>query len=209
MGITTFIHHFERGTEKNKLQSRPLLLLHGTGGNEKSLLWLGREVCPGASILSVRGKVTENGMPRFFRRFAENVLDEDDVRCRALDLADFVTSAGKQYGIYPPVALGYSNGANMALAVLQLRPEIFAGVILLRSAMIPISLTALPNLADKPILIISGTYDPTILADRFCNLLAQLRRCGGQVTHKIVPVGHELSEEDVALSRDWFENTKF
>src|SRR4051812_32220369 len=117
----TFLHSpFRAGARP---ASRPLLLLHGTGGNEDDLLPLGRMISPGAPLLSPRGKVMEHGMPRFFRRRAEGVFDEDDVRAGAQDLADFIESARKEYGIPAPVALGYSNGANIAAGVMLLRPE--------------------------------------------------------------------------------------
>src|SRR5262249_25053796 len=106
----SFVHRFERG----ELAHKPLLLLHGTGGNEDDLLPLGRMIAPRASLLSPRGKVLENGMPRFFRRVAQGVFDEDDVRQRANDLADFVDEACKIYDIAAPIAVGYSNGANVA-----------------------------------------------------------------------------------------------
>ena len=112
METTGFIHRFE----KARADERPLLLLHGTGGDENDLLPLARMIAPTASLLSPRGKVLENGMPRFFRRLAEGVFDEEDVRRRANELADFVTNARARYGIASPIALGYSNGANIAAA---------------------------------------------------------------------------------------------
>src|ERR1700674_1940734 len=101
-----FVHEFVPGSSK-----RTLLLLHGTGGNEHDLIPLGLEIDPVAAILSPRGKVLENGMPRFFRRLAEGVFDEADVKGRAHELADFVSEARGRYGLPPPVAVGYSNGA--------------------------------------------------------------------------------------------------
>ena len=129
-----------------RAQARPLLLLHGTGGDEDDLVPLGRMVAPGAALLSPRGKVLENGMPRFFRRLAEGVFDENDVRARAHELADFIDAAREHYGIAAPVALGYSNGANIAAAVMLLRPEALAGGILLR-AMVPL---ANPEAEQRP-----------------------------------------------------------
>ncbi|NGX98370.1 MAG: alpha/beta hydrolase, partial [Candidatus Afipia apatlaquensis] len=123
-----FIHRFEPG---DRLEAPPLLLLHGTGGDENDLLPLGKTISPGSALLSPRGKVLEHGMPRFFRRLAEGVFDEDDVRRRADELADFVEAARARYGIAAPVALGYSNGANIAAAMLLLRPDVLAGAILL------------------------------------------------------------------------------
>jgi phospholipase/carboxylesterase len=145
----TFIHRFEPG---NRPEAPPLLLLHGTGGDESDLLPLGRAVAPGSALLSPRGKVLEHGMPRFFRRLAEGVFDEDDVRRRAHELADFVEASRGKYGIAAPVALGYSNGANIAAAMLLLRPEALAGAILLR-AMVPLVKTPQADLRDKRVLI--------------------------------------------------------
>src|SRR5216117_3950350 len=128
-----FIHEFISGSS-----NRTLLLLHGTGGNERDLIPLGRELDPNAALLSPRGKILENGMPRFFRRLSEGVFDEDDVILRANELADFVTAARDTYKLEAPVALGFSNGANIAAAMLLLRSEVLAGAILLR-AMVPLT----------------------------------------------------------------------
>src|SRR5260370_11184833 len=122
----SFIHRFEPGTSAD---ARPLLLLHGTGGNEEDLLPIGRMVAPHSPLLSPRGKVLEGGMPRFFRRLAEGVFDEEDVRRRAVELSDFVAEAREAYGIAAPFALGYSNGANIAAALLLLRPDVLAGAV--------------------------------------------------------------------------------
>jgi phospholipase/carboxylesterase len=120
----SFTHRFEPA---GRLDAPPLLLLHGTGGDESDLLPLGRAVAPGSALLSPRGKVLEAGMPRFFRRLREGVFDEEDVRARANELADFVAKARAAYGLAAPVALGFSNGANIAAAMLLLRPEALAG----------------------------------------------------------------------------------
>jgi phospholipase/carboxylesterase len=113
-------------------------MLHGTGGDETDLLPLGRALAPGRALLSPRGKILENGMPRFFRRLAEGVFDEPDVITRAHELADFIGEAGKAYKLAKPVAVGFSNGANIAAAILLLRPEALSGAILLR-AMVPLA----------------------------------------------------------------------
>jgi phospholipase/carboxylesterase len=197
-----FIHRFEKGTNE---KAHPVLLLHGTGGSENYLLPLGRIVAPNAPLLSPRGKVLENSMPRFFRRFAEGVLDEDDVRRRANELADFVSEARNHYGILSPIVLGYSNGANMAVAMLLLRPEALAGAILLRPAMIPLSQVPSNDLAGKPILIISGASDPTISAERFSELLSLLQQRTGSVEHRTIRIGHEISPIDGTLARNWLQ----
>src|SRR5437868_14836991 len=125
-----FIHEFIPGDSP-----RTLLLLHGTGGNERDLIPLGRELDAKAALLSPRGKVLENGMPRFFRRLAEGVFDLEDLRYRTNELADFVMAAGQHYGFASNqlIAVGYSNGANIAASVLLLRPEIMRRVILFRA----------------------------------------------------------------------------
>lgn len=196
----SFIHRFEKGAETH----RPLLLLHGTGGDENDLITLGHAVEASAPLLSPRGKVLEHGMPRFFRRLAEGVFDERDVRRRALELADFVGEARARYGVASPVALGYSNGANIAAAVLLLRPETFFGAILLR-AMAPLSETPPVDLKGKPVLIVSGESDPLIPLDRAAQLASQLREFGADVEHRTLPTGHQLSQSDIVISRAWLE----
>ena len=196
----SFIHRFEPGTRP---AARPLLLLHGTGGNEHDLIPLGQMVAPGAPLLSPRGKVLEHGMPRFFRRLAEGVFDEDDVRARARELADFVAAARQRYGIAAPVALGYSNGANVAAAVMLLRPDVLAGGILLR-AMVPLSNAKVGSgLAGRAALIVSGARDPIAPPANAARLKAMLEQGGAHVDHHILAGGHELSQEDVVLARDW------
>ena len=130
----SFIHRFVPG---HQADTPPILLLHGTGGDESDLLPLGQAIAPGAALLSARGKVLEHGMPRFFRRLAEGVFDEKDVRHRANELANFIEEARQKYQLTAPVALGYSNGANIAAAMLFLRPDALAGAMLLR-AMVPL-----------------------------------------------------------------------
>jgi phospholipase/carboxylesterase len=195
----SFVHRFEPGSRP---EAPPLLLLHGTGGDENDLLPLGQAIAPGASLLSVRGQVLEHGMPRFFRRLAEGVFDEDDVRRRANDLADFVEAARRRYGISAPVALGYSNGANIAAAVLLLRPQMLAGAILLR-AMVPLSKPPQPDLSGKPVLIVSGQYDPIIPASNSTRLAGQLSDAGATVQNPVLPAGHQLSQADLTIARDW------
>ncbi|SEM48158.1 alpha/beta hydrolase [Bradyrhizobium sp. OK095] len=202
MTESTFIHRFEPATNTG---SHPLLLLHGTGGDENDLLGLGKMISPGAALLSPRGRVLEHGMPRFFRRLAEGVLDEEDVRKRAAELGDFVTDARQRYGIAAPVAVGFSNGANIAAALLLLKPDALAGAILLR-AMVPLSDPPKANLAGKPILLLSGQGDPIVPASNSAHLAALLSQAGASVTHKVLPAGHQLSQADVTLARNWIGN---
>jgi phospholipase/carboxylesterase len=196
---SNFIHRFEPAT---RLEAPPLLLLHGTGGDESDLLQLGRLVSPGSALLSPRGKVIENGMPRFFRRHAEGVFDENDVRLRANELADFIEVARQEYGIGSPIALGFSNGANIAAATLLLRPEALAGAILLR-AMVPLSHPPKVDLSQKQVLMISGTHDPIIPHENAAELQGLLAARGADVEQHALPIGHQLSQGDLTLARRW------
>ena len=195
----SFIHHFEPGTV-----GAPLLLLHGTGGDVTDLLPLGRAVAPGAALLSPRGQVSEHGMARFFRRLAEGVFDEADVRRRAEDLADFVEAARAEYGLEAPIALGFSNGANIAAATLLLRPEAFAAAVLLRP-MVPLSRAPQVDLARKPVLIVSGATDPIVSAADAACLARLFEESGAEVDHKILPASHGLSHHDVTTVKSWIE----
>ena len=200
--MTDFIHRFEPARDAG---SPPLLLLHGTGGDENDLLGLGKMISPGSALLSPRGRALEHGMPRFFRRLAEGVFDEADVRRRALELGDFVTEARQRYGIGAPVAVGFSNGANIAAALLLLKPDVLSGAILLR-AMVPLSDPPKAELDGKPILLLSGQADPIVPANNSAHLAALLTQAGASVTHKVLPAGHQLSQADVTLARNWIGN---
>lgn len=201
---TTELSHVHRFVPATSPDRRPILLLHGTGGDENDLLPLGQAVAPGAALLSVRGKVLEGGMPRFFRRLAEGVFDEDDVRRRADDLADFVRDARDAYGLEAPIAAGFSNGANITAAMMLLRPETLAGAVLLR-AMVPLSQVPAVDLTGKPVLILSGAMDPIVPAENAARLAEILRRAGAVVEHRTLPAGHGLTQADVALAKTWLD----
>jgi phospholipase/carboxylesterase len=194
-----FVHRFEPAARGD---APTLLLLHGTGGNEADLLPLGQMIAPGAALLSPRGQVLENGMPRFFRRLAEGVFDEDDVRRRALDLAAFIAEARERYSLPAPIAVGYSNGANIAAALLYLKPEVLGGAVLLR-AMTPLAAGPEARSDGKPVLILSGAMDPIVPAANAGRLASALEGAGAAVSHKALPVGHELSQADIRFARDW------
>jgi phospholipase/carboxylesterase len=171
----------------------PLLLLHGTGGNEYDLLPLSDRLSPGAAVLSVRGTVLENGMPRFFRRIREGVFDEDDLRRRADDLAEFVATASAAYGIPGGslVAVGFSNGANIASAMLLQRPQLLAGAVLL-AAMIPYAEPPAADLSGTLVIISNGDQDPVIAAGASQKLASQLRERGAEVVELPHPGGHQI-----------------
>lgn len=200
----SFIHRYEPATEPGR---PPLLLLHGTGGNEDDLLALGRMASPGSALLSPRGKILENGMPRFFRRLAEGVFDEEDVRFRANELTDFVTEARAAYGLEAPIALGFSNGANIAAAMLMLRPDALAGAALLR-AMVPLQDAPKADLSGKKVLMVSGLMDPIIPVENSNRLAASLASSGAEVQHETLPTGHGLSQTDLSLLVKWFGQQK-
>src|SRR5207247_1018175 len=187
-----FIHEFVPGTS-----NRTLLLLHGTGGNERDLIALGRELDPNAALLSPRGKVLENGMPRFFRRLAEGVFDTEDLKKRTDELADFVSAAAEHYqiDIKNIVAVGYSNGANIAASTLLLRPEILSSAILFR-AMVPLVPETQPGLSSVRVWIGAGTNDPIIPSSETKRLAELLRDAGADVTMRYFPAGHELTPAD-------------
>jgi phospholipase/carboxylesterase len=197
--LQNYVHCFEPAVRAG---APTLLLLHGTGGNEDDLLPLGRMIAPGAALLSPRGKVLEHGMPRFFRRLSEGVFDEADVRARAAELADFVAAAAKRYDIAAPIAVGYSNGANIAAALLYLRPEVLSGAVLLRG-MDPLAAGPEARLDGKPVLLLSGAMDPFAPPPKVTRLVAALQGAGAAVTHRTLPAGHELSQADLSAARTW------
>jgi phospholipase/carboxylesterase len=199
-----FIHEFVPGPS-----NRILLLLHGTGGNEHDLLALGRELDPNAALLSPRGKILENEMPRFFRRLAEGVFDLEDLKFRANELADFVSAAAQHYGFASDnlVAVGYSNGANIAAATLLLRPEILPIAILFR-AMVPLHPDQLPNLSSACVWIGAGDQDPIVPASETEGLAELLRRAGADVTIRFAKAGHGLTNDDLEAARDWLRELK-
>jgi phospholipase/carboxylesterase len=204
MTMLAKLSHHHRFVPATAADKPPLLLLHGTGGDENDLLPLGRAIAPGAALLSPRGNVLEGGMPRFFRRLSEGVFDEDDVRYRAEELVRFIDSARQTYGIGAPVAVGFSNGANIAAAVMQLWPQALAGAVLLR-AMVPLKQAPRSNLTGKQVLMLSGRQDPIVAPENAARLASTLRELGATVDHRILPAGHNLTEEDVSVMRDWLD----
>ena len=199
-----FIHEFVPGSS-----SRTLLLLHGTGGNERDLIPLGRELDPNAALLSPRGKVLENGMPRFFRRLAEGVFDLEDLKTRTNELADFVAAAARHYKLASDhiVGVGYSNGANIAASMLLLRPEIMHAAILFR-AMVPLIPDTLPDLSSVHVWIGAGDQDPIVPASETKRLAELLRRAGADVTIRFAKAGHGLTNDDLEAARHWLGELK-
>lgn len=196
-----FVHRFIPGAPDRPV----LLLLHGTGGDENDLLPLGEALLPGAARLSPRGKVLEHGMPRFFRRLAEGVFDLDDLRTRTHELAGFVESAGAAYefGDRRPVAVGFSNGANIAAAMLLLRPGVLGGALLIRP-MVPLVPQTLPDLGGLPVQIHAGQTDPLVPPPQSAALAKLLGEAGASVELRWITGGHALTREDVDAGKSWF-----
>lgn len=185
--------------------SRTLLLLHGTGGDENDLLGLGRQIDPKANLLSPRGNVLENGMPRFFRRLSEGVFDLDDLRVRVADLATWLDVAVPHYAIDRAslYAVGYSNGANTAASLMLLKPGAIAGGVLMRS-MLPLEPATRPELAGTRVLMLTGASDPIVPPASAAKLDTLLSSSGAAVEHHKMDAGHNLTRKDLALATEWF-----
>ncbi len=181
-----------------------MLLLHGTGGDENDLLPLGRELDQASALLSPRGQVLENGHRRFFRRLAEGVFDLEDLRRRAQELADFIVAASDRYGIAREemVAVGYSNGANIAATILLLHPEILRRAILFRP-IVPLIPEVLPDLADARVFLAGGKEDPIMNPGETTRLADLLQSAGAEVTTELLDAGHGLTPTDLVLAKRW------
>lgn len=203
----SFHHIYEPGTRS---ETPVLLLLHGTGGDERELLGLGRSILPDGGLLSVRGQVGEAGMPRFFRRMAPGVFDLPDAVARAGTLAGFVSAARTEYqlGDRPIVAVGYSNGANIAHLTLLRHPGVLQGAALLR----PMVVTPPPDaggLAGTPALLLSGRNDPTVPAGQPEALAGRITLAGGTAQLVYTGDGHGLGHHDVRALKQWIAGTAF
>lgn len=193
-----FVHRWEPGSETT------LLLLHGTGGDESDLLPLGHVLAPGAALLSPRGQVLENGMPRFFRRLAMGVFDVEDLKVRTDDLARFVEAAAGHYGfdLARTIAVGYSNGANIGASLLLSRPGLITAAALLH-AMVPFQPDEVPGLAGTRVLITGGMEDPMIPLDQTHELAEILKKGGADVELSLAPGGHQLTNLEVQKVAAW------
>ncbi|WP_277631126.1 alpha/beta hydrolase, partial [Atopococcus tabaci] len=196
-------HIFEKGSDQTK---PTLLLLHGTGGTERDLLPLAERVAPGANILSVRGNISENGMPRFFRRLAEGVFDEEDLIFRTKELNDFLDEAAEEYAFdrRNVLALGYSNGANIAGSLLFHYQDALAGAIL-HHPMVPRRGIDLPDLTRTPVFIGAGTNDPICPAEESEELKALLSEAGATVDLHWENFGHQLTVSEVDAAGEWYK----
>ncbi len=201
MSVTNFIHRYDAAETPN---APTLLLLHGTGGDENSLLDISKQIGPDAGILSPRGKVLENGMPRFFRRLAEGVFDQEDLLARTHELADFIQSASVEYGfaLSSLIAVGYSNGANVAASLILLHPGLVQRAVLFRS-MLPFTPTTPLDLRGTSALLLAGRYDNLIPTASVEALAATLESAGANVALNWQPTDHRLTSADLSAAQLW------
>lgn len=200
-----FVHRYiPPATGAERAGSTTLLLLHGTGGDEEDMLPLGKELLPGAGMLSPRGKVLERGAPRFFRRIAEGVFDQEDLARRTDELAQFIDAATKTYDLDPEgiVAVGFSNGANIAASLMLRRPGVLRGAVLL-SPMLPFEPDTLPDLTGTSVFIGAGRGDPIAPASQVERLAAVLGEAGATVTTHWERGGHTVTGEEIDAARQW------
>ncbi len=204
MSTPTHAHSFVAGIDTSRA---PLVLLHGSNGNETDLLSLADELAPGAAKLGIRGAVAMDVGYAFFR-FPDRRVDEADIAARVTVLADFIETSCAGYNLRrPPVAVGFSNGAIMAAALLMTRPGLLAGAILFR----PLSpfVDHVPNHLDStPVLIIDGAKDSRRSSGDGLRLAERLRRAGALVTQQLLLVGHAITTEDARIAREWLRALK-
>jgi phospholipase/carboxylesterase len=202
----SFIHRYQPPA---KADAPTLLLLHGTGGDENDLVPLGHELAPDAALLSPRGKVLEGGMPRFFRRLAEGVFDLEDLGRRTEELAEFIAEASRHYRFDSRrvIAVGFSNGANIAASLLLSRAQLLAAAVLFR-AMVPFVPNSPPSIDRTSVLLSNGASDPLIPVAETERLAHLLRAAGADVTVELQPGGHHLTPRDVNQARVWLASLR-
>jgi predicted esterase len=201
-GDIGFIHRFLPGQDKTSAET--LLVLHGTGGDENNLIGIGQTIAPGAAILSPRGKVLENGAPRFFKRLAEGVFDPKEVRSRGEELASFIRAAVSKYSLNPEriFAMGYSNGANIASTVMLIDPELLRGAILLRP-MVVLEVDGRSDLSGRGVFISAGQLDPIVPVKSVVKLAELFEASHADVTLKWQQAGHNLLPGEVREAAGW------
>ncbi|MBE1443735.1 alpha/beta hydrolase [Paenibacillus sp. OAS669] len=198
-------HLFQKGTDS---EAPVLVLFHGTGGTERDLLPIAQALSPGSSVLSLRGNVLENGMPRFFRRLAEGVFDEEDLIFRTKEVYDFLDQAAAEHGLDRRnfVAVGYSNGANIAGSLLFHYPDAFKGAVL-HHPMVPRRGIGLPDMKEVPVFIGAGMNDPICSPEETEELTSLLKGAGASVTVHWERAGHQLTRTEVEAAAEWFRES--
>ena len=199
-------HIFKQGTD---LSNTTLLLLHGTGGSEKDLLPIAEHIDPSANVLSVRGNINENGMSRYFKRLRPGVFDEEDLKVRTHELNDFLDDAAEEYGFdrRKILAVGYSNGANIAGSLLFHYSDALAGAVL-HHPMVPLRGLDLPDLSGLAVFIGAGKNDPICPSEESEELEQLLSNAGANVSIHWENHGHQLTGTEIDAAADWYRNQK-
>lgn len=195
-------HIFNKGKDSTK---PTLILLHGTGGNELDLLPIAGRIDDEASVLSVRGNVLENGMPRFFRRLAEGVFDEEDLIFRTKELYEFLDDSAANYNFDREnmIAIGYSNGANIAASLLFHYQNALKGASL-HHPMVPRKGIVLPDLSGKSVFIAAGKNDPICSPMESTELQSLFEKANAKVEIHWENRGHQLTVDEVEAAAHWY-----
>lgn len=201
-----FTHLYKPSSDP--LNEKTILLLHGTGGDEESLLPVADFLMPHASVLSPRGRVLENGMPRFFKRHAEGVFDMEDLRIGTRELAGFIELSSVEYGIDPDdlIAAGYSNGANIASSVIFSYPGLLKTAVLFHP-MIPFIPETPPDLSGTKVLITAGRNDPIVTVEETERLAALYRDCSAAVDLFWHNSGHSLTRGELEAAKSFLSES--
>mgnify|MGYP003788590333 FL=1 len=196
-----FVHRFQQPDDPD---GSVMLLLHGTGGNESDLMPLAHRIAPRATLLGLRGRSTEEGVARFFRRISMTSFDQDDIRAEAAAFDAFWQGAMAGYGLEAGrvTVMGYSNGANFAGAVMALAPGLIRRAILMRP-MLVLEQPPQVDLAGVRVLTLTGTRDP--YGTHAPALNDWLTASGAELDARAVEAGHELSQDDLTAAHDWME----
>ena len=202
MSLESFIHTFVAAEDASK---KPILLLHRTGVDENVLVPWAKDVWPGSALIAPRGRVMEEGKPRFFRRVGQAQFDVGDLKAQTAALDQFVDAVRGRYGLEAPIAMGHSNGANIAWSLMFSRPSAFSGAVLLRPLM-PIVPEHVGEMHGLPVLILSGSEDRIASPEAATALPQRLRMAGANVSHVFLRAKHDLVAEDCDIARAWLNS---
>jgi phospholipase/carboxylesterase len=202
MSLLSFVHTFVPGENSAK---RPILLLHRTGASESALIPWAQKLWPGVALLAPRGRILEDGKPRFFRRLGQAQFDAEDLRVQTAALDAFITAARQHYSLDAPIAIGHSNGANIGWSLIFARPHALSAAILLRPLM-PINPGEVGTMQNFPVLILSGKNDRIAPPPAAALLPDRLKSAGADVSHVFLNARHDLVQEDGDIARAWLRS---
>ena len=202
MSLQSFTHTFVPAEDPSK---RPILLLHRTGISETVMIPWAKQLWPGAALLAPRGRILEDGRPRFFRRVGQAQFDVADLRAQTDELNRFIDAARDRYGLEAPIAVGHSNGANIAWSLMFSRPDALSAAVLLRPLM-PIEPEPVAPMNGFPVLVLSGSDDRVATPEAAAALPQRLRMAGAEVSHVFVRATHDLAAADLEIGRAWLSN---